>query len=57
MQADMAMQEKECTVAIDATTVEEYASQAKLLQEFVNLPSINKAWILKSENGVPLWIS
>lgn len=49
MQAAAAMPEKVCPIGIDATTVDEYSSQAKLLQEFINVPSINKAWIFKSD--------
>lgn len=35
---------------MDAMMSEEYASQSKLLQEFTNVPSINSAWILKTNN-------
>ncbi|CAD5175172.1 unnamed protein product [Musa acuminata subsp. malaccensis] len=40
---------------IDPTTAEEYASQSKLLQEFVNLPIIDKAWIFKSDTANTSW--
>ena len=43
---------KEMTHSIDATTEDEYASQAKLLQEFTNLSSIKKAWTFKCNNGM-----
>ncbi|XP_020244882.1 acylamino-acid-releasing enzyme 1-like isoform X2 [Asparagus officinalis] len=51
MQATVPMLSKESPMGVDATTVEEYASQAKLLQEFSNIPTINKAWIFKSEES------
>ncbi|KAF8722822.1 hypothetical protein HU200_021950 [Digitaria exilis] len=35
---------------MDVTTSEEYASQSKLLQEFMNFPSIDNAWVLKTNN-------
>ncbi|XP_003573923.1 acylamino-acid-releasing enzyme 1 isoform X1 [Brachypodium distachyon] len=35
---------------IDASMVDEYASQSKLLQEFVKIPNIGKAWIFSSKN-------
>ncbi|MBA0651675.1 hypothetical protein Goklo_018981, partial [Gossypium klotzschianum] len=43
---------KELPVGIDEATEEEYASQSKLLQEFTNISSIDKAWVFKSESGI-----
>ncbi|XP_042386087.1 acylamino-acid-releasing enzyme 1-like isoform X1 [Zingiber officinale] len=39
------------SVAIDPANADEYASQSKLLQEFTNVPTIDKAWIFKSGNA------
>eukprot|EP00262_Sarcandra_glabra_P004005 TRINITY_DN1494_c0_g1_i2.p1 TRINITY_DN1494_c0_g1~~TRINITY_DN1494_c0_g1_i2.p1 ORF type:complete len:835 (+),score=147.70 TRINITY_DN1494_c0_g1_i2:156-2507(+) len=36
---------------LDATTEEEYASQSRLIQEFTDISSIDKAWIFKSVSG------
>ncbi|RCV43027.1 hypothetical protein SETIT_9G262900v2 [Setaria italica] len=35
---------------MDMTTSQEYAFQSKLLQEFTNVPSIDSAWVLKTNN-------
>ncbi|GJN20614.1 hypothetical protein PR202_gb08012 [Eleusine coracana subsp. coracana] len=35
---------------MDASMVDEYAAQSKLLQEFVKIPSVGKAWIFNSKN-------
>ncbi|KAJ0034248.1 hypothetical protein Pint_24700 [Pistacia integerrima] len=43
---------KEIPSGLDTTTEEEYASQSKLLQEFVNISTIDKAWTFKSGNGI-----
>ncbi|TYH03977.1 hypothetical protein ES288_A09G262100v1 [Gossypium darwinii] len=43
---------KELPVGLDEATEEEYASQCKLLQEFTNISSIDKAWVFKSESGI-----
>ncbi|XP_038972532.1 acylamino-acid-releasing enzyme 1 isoform X3 [Phoenix dactylifera] len=51
MQVPGAVSEKEMPLGIDATIEAEYASQAKLLQEFSNIPSIDKAWIFKSDGA------
>ncbi|XP_066384634.1 acylamino-acid-releasing enzyme 2-like [Miscanthus floridulus] len=40
----------ESPLRMDAMTSEEYASQFKLLQEFTNVPSIDSALILKTNN-------
>ncbi|WOK98653.1 acylamino-acid-releasing enzyme 1 [Canna indica] len=37
-------------LGIDPDTAEEYASQSKLLKEFVDVPTIDKAWIFKSND-------
>ncbi|XP_006414693.2 acylamino-acid-releasing enzyme [Eutrema salsugineum] len=42
---------KELHVGFDLSTEEEYATQSKLLKEFVNIPSIDKAWIFNSDSG------
>lgn len=42
---------KEVHVGLDSTTEEEYATQSKLLKEFINIPSIDKAWIFNSGSG------
>ncbi|KAI3469676.1 hypothetical protein Pfo_026339 [Paulownia fortunei] len=41
---------KEMPVGLDAATQEEYASLSKLLQEFTDIPTIDKAWTFKSES-------
>lgn len=43
---------KDLKPEFDSTTEEEYASQSKLLQEFVGISSIDKAWIFKSDSGM-----
>lgn len=42
---------KELHVGLDSATEEEYATQSKLLQEFMSIPTIDKAWILSSDSG------
>lgn len=42
---------KDMPVGLDAATEEEYASVSKLLQEFTNIPTIDKAWTFKSETA------
>lgn len=54
MQASESVLEKEKPVAIDEATSEEYASQSKLLQEFTNMPSIDKAWVFTSDKGIKI---
>ncbi|MQL86069.1 hypothetical protein Taro_018587 [Colocasia esculenta] len=51
MQVPRAVSPKEMPLGIDAGTVEEYAFQSKLLKEFTDVPSIDKAWIFKSDDG------
>ncbi|XP_058105448.1 acylamino-acid-releasing enzyme isoform X2 [Magnolia sinica] len=51
MEVPASVSPKQMPKGIDATTEEEYASQSKLLQEFTNFSSIDKAWIFKSDNG------
>ncbi|XP_059632429.1 acylamino-acid-releasing enzyme-like isoform X2 [Cornus florida] len=41
----------EMPVGLDTANEEEYSSQSKLLQEFVNISAIDKAWTFKSNNG------
>lgn len=45
---------KEVNVGLDSTTEEEYATQSKLLKEFISIPSIDKAWIFNSDSGIDL---
>ncbi|KAH6821552.1 acylaminoacyl-peptidase-like protein [Perilla frutescens var. hirtella] len=40
---------KQMPVCLDAASEEEYASVSKLLQEFTNIPTIDKAWTFKSD--------
>jgi len=49
-QASEAAADKGLPLAVDATMVDEYASQSKLLQEFVKIPTIGKAWIFNSKD-------
>ena len=45
---------KEMKVSLDSAAEEEYASQSKLLQEFINISTIDKAWTFKCNNGMVL---
>lgn len=51
MDASKAAPAKQVSSVLDATTEEEYASLSKLLQEFTNISSIDKAWTFNSGNG------
>jgi len=51
-QASDAAADKGLPLAVDATMADEYASQSKLLQEFVKIPTIGKAWIFNSKDGM-----
>ncbi|KAF3326312.1 acylamino-acid-releasing enzyme isoform X1 [Carex littledalei] len=51
MEASDALSEKDMPLGLDADTVEQYASQSKLLLEFTKMPTVNKAWVFKSDNG------
>ncbi|KAK1310771.1 hypothetical protein QJS10_CPA08g00238 [Acorus calamus] len=51
MQMDEVHSAKEIPLGLDATMEDEYASQAKLLKEFTNVPTINKGWIFNSDSG------
>lgn len=51
MEASNALSEKDMPLGLDAATVEEYSSQSKLLLEFTKMPTINKAWVFKSDSG------
>jgi hypothetical protein len=44
--------DKGLPLGMDETMVDEYASQSKLLQEFVKIPSCSKAWIFSSKDGM-----
>ncbi|KAK4586247.1 hypothetical protein RGQ29_023434 [Quercus rubra] len=52
MEDSKAVPIKEMPLGLDTTTEEEYASQSKLLQEFTSIPSIDKAWTFKSDDGI-----
>lgn len=54
MEASDALSEKDMPLGLDADTVEEYSSQSKLLLEFTKMPTVNKAWVFKSDNGTEL---
>ncbi|OEL33391.1 Acylamino-acid-releasing enzyme 1, partial [Dichanthelium oligosanthes] len=49
-QASEAAADKGLPLGMDLTMVDEYASQSKLLQEFVKIPSFGKAWIFNSKD-------
>ncbi|KNA08562.1 hypothetical protein SOVF_161600 [Spinacia oleracea] len=51
MDVSRAESSKELPPDLDSTMVEEYASQSKLLLQFTSIPSINKAWVFKSDTG------
>ncbi|PKA61420.1 acylaminoacyl-peptidase [Apostasia shenzhenica] len=42
---------KDMPVGLDKETLDDYSSQAKLLQEFTKTPSIDQAWIFKSDSA------
>ncbi|KAM7485259.1 hypothetical protein LguiA_001268 [Lonicera macranthoides] len=42
---------KEMPVSFDSAAEEEYAFQSKLLQEFINISTIDKAWSFKPNSG------
>ncbi|KAL6971721.1 acylaminoacyl-peptidase [Sarracenia purpurea var. burkii] len=42
---------EEMPLGLDEATAEEFSSQSKLLQEFINISSIDKAWTFKPHNG------
>lgn len=52
MQVPRAASPKKTPLGVEETTVEEYASQAKLLKEFTDIPSIERAWTVKSGDGM-----
>lgn len=39
-------------VGLDAASEAEYASQSKLLQEFIEIATIDKAWTFRSPSGM-----
>ncbi|XP_039784324.1 acylamino-acid-releasing enzyme 1-like isoform X4 [Panicum virgatum] len=49
-EASEAAADKGLPFGVDATMVDEYASQSKLLQEFVKIPSFGKAWVFNSKD-------
>jgi len=49
-QASEAAADEGLPLGMDGTMVDEYASQSKLLQEFVKIPSFGKAWIFNSKD-------
>lgn len=51
-QASEAATEKGLPLGMDVSMVDEYASQSKLLQEFVKIPTIGNAWIFNSKTGM-----
>lgn len=48
MEGSKVNQVKDLPLGLDPTTEDEYDSQSKLLQEFTNISSIDKAWTFKS---------
>jgi acylaminoacyl-peptidase len=50
-QVSDAATDKGLPLGMDASMVDEYAAQSKLLQEFVKIPSVGKAWIFNVKNG------
>lgn len=48
MEGSKVNQVKDLPLGLDPTTEDEYNSQSKLLQEFTNISSIDKAWTFKS---------
>ncbi|KAI4317929.1 hypothetical protein L6164_025755 [Bauhinia variegata] len=50
MDGSKAGSQNEIPLGLDPTTEEEYAHQSKLLQEFTNISSIDKAWVFKSDS-------
>lgn len=42
---------KEMAVGLDAAAQEEFSPLSELLQEFVKIPTIDKAWAFKPQNG------
>lgn len=50
MQVSESALKKENPLGMDTMPSEEYASQSKLFQEFTNVPSIEGAWVFKTNN-------
>ncbi|TVU31059.1 hypothetical protein EJB05_22726, partial [Eragrostis curvula] len=48
-QVSEAAADKGLPLGMDASMVDEYAAQSKLLQEFVKIPTVGKAWIFNSK--------
>lgn len=56
-QVPMAVSEKEVgQTIIDPEMVDDYTSQAKLLQEFTNISTVSKAWMFDSNSGMSVLI-
>lgn len=43
---------KQKAAELDSATQEEYVSVSKLLKEFTDIPTIDKAWTFKSQTGM-----
>lgn len=43
---------KEIPMGLDASSEEECSYQSRLLQDFMNIPSIDKAWTFTSNGGM-----
>lgn len=43
---------KEIPMGLEASSEEEYSYQSRLLQDFMNIPSIDKAWTFTSNSGM-----
>lgn len=52
MDSPIAASEKELRFGLDPATDEDFDSQSKLLKEFIDISSIDKAWTFKSEAGI-----
>lgn len=48
---------KEAPLGVDMENEDEYVSQSKLLQQFTNICSIDKAWMFSSCSGTLLSVS
>ncbi|CAA7388034.1 unnamed protein product [Spirodela intermedia] len=55
MQMPSTASPKKTPPGVEETSVEEYASQVKLLKEFTDIPSIDRAWTIKSGDGDGSW--
>ncbi|KAF6173420.1 hypothetical protein GIB67_027115 [Kingdonia uniflora] len=55
MDASRAISSVEMPLGLDPTTEEDYSSLSKLYQDFASISSIDKAWVLKSDNKNASW--